>query len=310
MQDTTTPVHKEMIIMCALFLVILVVGIFAFDIYTRQKHVLVLTSATAAEDSTMNYSSKITGNAIGITGAATSDEVSVTNKDKQIGVYSVLPSFSFVSEHNLFEEYDALQKYIRSFYDNVMDCRHTRLLDDCIALTLKMDEYSSWLDDCETNNERLFYDFTEIFSQCLASKDSDCTCTGALEGDYEAGEYTIKLIQDQENTLFSLEDLMLTLPFTFAIEDALMKSDKYTIHVDTTGAIGGFSSLEPSSQIYIYKSDATTLSVEDQSTFTTYETTRDSCTLPSQEVYKFCMQSKTIVENKPLVYIFAVDFSK
>ncbi|MEK6868424.1 MAG: hypothetical protein AABX98_06390, partial [Nanoarchaeota archaeon] len=94
--------------------------------------------------------------------------------------------------------------------------------------------------------------------------------------------------------------------------------DQYTIRVEKEEVLGGFSSLEPASSLYIYKQDATTLSVESQSTFSTYETTRSYCTLPPQEVYKFCMQSDTEVPvynaqqgtttQQPLVYLFALSF--
>ncbi|MFA6888984.1 MAG: hypothetical protein WC254_05825, partial [Candidatus Woesearchaeota archaeon] len=267
----------------------------------------VLTSAVVVEN---NKSNIITGDVIGITGASTANEIPVIDKDKQIGVYTLLPSFSFPQPYPVTEEYSILQEQIRLFYQNTQECRQTNILDECITSELNTEEYSSWLNDCETNDEKLFYDFTEIFSQCLASEDSNCACIGKLNGDYDAGEYTIKLIQDQKNIVFSLEDLMLSMPFTFTIEETPMKSDDYIVHVDNTGVIGSFSSLEPSSELYVYKSDTTTLSVEDQTTFTTYEMTRDSCTLPSQEIYKFCMQSDTVIGDKPLVYIFAIDFSE
>ncbi len=322
MQDTTAPVPKEVVITCGLFLVILIIGTLAFDLYTRQDNTLILTSATVAEDSIINSSNKITGGIIGITGAGTADDTSYTTGDKQIGVYSVLPSFSFVSEYNLIDEYDALQKQIRLFYEYVDECRKTSELQSCIDSELNLPEYSSWLDDCETNEEKIFYDFTEIFSQCLKSEEVDCICIETLDGEYDAGEYTITLVQDEENTLFSLlsTDLILTLPVLFEKDGNIMTSDEYLIHADRTGVIGSFlSTQESSSEIYIYKKDATTLSIEDQSTFSTYDLTRDSCTIPEQKIYKFCMQSDTSVAaydaeqaktiTQPVVYIFAVDFT-
>lgn len=321
MQDTTAPVPKEVVITCGLFLAILIIGTLAFDMYTRQDNTLVLTTATVAEDSIINSSNKITGSIVGITGAATGDEIAVKEEDKQIGVYTVLPSFSFIPEYNVIDEYDALQKQIRFFYEDVQKCRQNNELQYCIESGLNKQEYSSWLDDCETNEEKVFYDFTEIFSQCLNSRDMDCICTGTLSGDYDAGEYTITLIQDEENTLFSLlsTELSLTLPLTFEMEENRLVSDNYLIHVDRTGVLGSFPSTEPSSEIYIYKKDATTLFIEDETTFTTYEITRDSCTIPEQEIYKFCMQSDTTVSVydkgqgktviQPVVYIFAIDFT-
>ncbi|MFA6888276.1 MAG: hypothetical protein WC254_02160, partial [Candidatus Woesearchaeota archaeon] len=87
MQDTTAPVPKEIVITCALFLTILIIGTLAFDLYTRQNNTLVLTSAVVVEN---NKSNIITGDVIGITGASTANEIPVIDKDKQIGVYTLL----------------------------------------------------------------------------------------------------------------------------------------------------------------------------------------------------------------------------
>ncbi len=324
MQDTTAPIPKEVVITCGLFLVILVFGTLAFDMYTEHDNTLILTSAAVAENGIVNVSNKITGGIIGITGAATADSGISTTQDKQIGVYTVLPSFSFVNEYDLAGEYDALQKQIRLFYDAVDECRKTSALQSCVDSVLNKKEYSSWLDNCETNEEKIFYDFTEIFSQCLNSEDIDCVCTGKLQIDYDAGEYTLTLIQDEENTFFSLlsTDITLTLPLVFEIEDNthnVITSTEYLIHADRTGTLGSFPSTTPSSEIYLYKKDATTISIEDETTFSTYETTRSSCILPQQEIYKFCMQSDTTISGydktqgktitQPIVYMFAIDFT-
>ena len=316
MQDTTPAIPKEIVITCGLFLVILVIGTLAFDLYTRQENTMMLTSATVADT---NKSNAITGRAIGITGASTADNALLVDADKQIGVYRVLPSFSFIDTYHLTEEYNTLQKQIRLFYDDIDECRETYLVDDCIATELNKKEYASWLDDCETNEEQLFYDFTELFSKCLASADTDCTCTGTLAGEYTAGEYAISIIQDEEETQFSLNALTESLPLSFEIEENVMTSAEYIIHADRTGTIGSFSSLEPSSVLYLYKKDDRTISAEDESTFTTYELTRSSCEIPKQEIYKFCMQSDTIVSThdttqsktitQPVVYMFAIDFT-
>ncbi len=347
MLDTTRKVSKEITITCGLFLVILVIGTLAFDLYTKSDSTIRITSATVTaiehpqkqiqqikdkEDAT----NSITGSVTAITGAATADaseeESTASTTEKQIGIYRVVPAFSFIAEYQLVDEYDALQKEIRNFYKTIETCQQEQVqgseqsAESCIEETLTLPSYVSWIqgEDCETDQEALFYDVTETFSQCLQSEDSDCVCASTFETNkYSPGEYIIPVYQEGKSVLFTLlsTDLSVILPnMQFAIEGNPMSYDEYTLHVEKEEATGGFSSLEPSSALYIYKQDPTTLSVESQSTFSTYETTRSYCTLPSKEIYKFCMQSDTEVPvynaqeetttEQPLVYLFALSFPK
>jgi hypothetical protein len=345
MLDTTRKVSKEIAITCGLFLTILVIGTLAFDLYTKSDSTIRITSATVGastqeqikvigDDEQQNAKNSITGTVVGITGEATADtadqESTTSAIEKQIGIYRVIPSFSFVDEYHLVDEYDTLQKEIRNFYKTIENCQQEQNpeleegVKSCIDETLALPSYASWIqgEDCETDQEALFYDVTETFSQCLQSEDSDCVCVGTFDATkYSVGEYIIPVYQEGDSVLFTLlsTDLSVVLPnMHFAIEGSPMTYDEYTLHVEKEEATGGFSSLEPSSALYIYKQDAITLSVESQSTFSTYETTRNYCTLPSQEIYKFCVQSDTIVPvydttqetttQQPLVYLFALSF--
>ncbi len=311
MLDTTPKVSREIIITCCLFLGIFIIGTIAFDLYTQQDTTMKITSATVRineiEESQKNK------------------DINKETQKKQIGVYSVVPSFSFVDEYHLVEEYDGLQKEIRNFHKTVEECTVENHLQQCLEEILELPAYASWLreEDCESTEEALFYDVTETFSQCLQSEDTNCLCLGTLHPEkYALGEYTIPLYQESDSTLFTFvsTDLAVILPeMSFAIEGQLMNYDEYIVHVEKEGAVGGFSSLEPSTRFYIYKQDATTLSVESQTTFSTYETTRAYCRLNEQHIYKFCVQSETNVPTynaidettteQPLVYLFAVSFS-
>lgn len=314
MQDTPSIASKEILLTSGLFFVIIIIGTFAFDLYTKTS------------------SNQITGTVIGnsdLTGAQTYEEKAEYDAEETpiIGIYSVLPSFSIIDEYDLVEEYTTLQRDIREFYDTVEACRTEKedSVEDCIAATLNEPVYAAWLDEesCETGEEALFYDVTEIFSQCLASEESDCLCYGILEeGKYDTGEFVITLAQEETGTQFALEGtpLSLVLPLHFEIEDTAMVSDEYTVAVTTGSAVGSFSSLEPSAVFYLYKKDSQTISVEDETTFSMYSATRSSCPKPEKQLSKFCVQSHTVVSvydeekdktiQEPVVYMFAVDFSK
>lgn len=317
MQDPPSLVPKEILITSGLFLVILIIGTFAFDLYTQHEPL---------------SSNKITGSAIrsaDTTGADTYEE----NPDYEaeetpiIGIYRVLPSFSIIDEYDLVDEYTTLQRDIRTFYDAVEVCRTEKgdSVENCLTATLNQPTYASWLDEesCETSEEALFYDVTEIFSHCLASEESDCLCYGTLDGqNYDTGEFVITLAQEETGTQFALEgtELSLAFPLQFEIEDTLMVSDVYTVAVTGGSAVGSFSSLEPSSTLYLYKKDGQTISVEDETTFSTYSSTRGSCPKPEKQLAKFCVQSDAVVSaydneqdktiQQPVVYMFALDFSE
>ncbi|MEK6867581.1 MAG: hypothetical protein AABX98_02045, partial [Nanoarchaeota archaeon] len=109
MLDTTRKVSKEIAITCGLFLIILVTGTLAFDLYTQSDNTIRITSATVGgtehpqkqlEQAKDDATNSITGSVTGVTGAATADaseEEQITSSvEKQIGIYRVVPSFSFV----------------------------------------------------------------------------------------------------------------------------------------------------------------------------------------------------------------------
>lgn len=326
MQDTQPFVPREIIITCGLFLTILIIGTFVFDMYNKQETSILITgAATAVVPEEDNTSNKITGNVIGISGAATFGEDSTLQEYPQIGIYSITPSFSITDNYNLVEEYGEIQKGIRNFGEEVNECHTTDALDICIQKNLEKQEYGSWLDEkeCETKEEALFYDFTEIFSDCLISQDTNCLCYKKLDsGRYEEGRYIISVIQEDSDVTFFLKgtDISATFsPMYFEINDAKLVSDDYTLEVDDE-VKGGFSSIAPSSDIYLYKKDATTISVEDQSSFSTYSTTRGWCKPQEKRYYKFCIQSDTQIPvydkesgksiQQAVVYMFALDFDE
>lgn len=247
-------------------------------------------------------------------------------QDPQIGVYIITPSFSFVDKYQLADAFTLLQREIRTFTEAVQECQQQDTLDSCLTRTIKNPTYTAWSigENCETREERLLYDVTEMFRSCLASKDTDCVCLGnfAAPSQYPEGEYTFEVIQEEAAVSFSLTETDLSTAFLNMIlqeEGNENTATAYTIAVTSERVLGQFGSLEPNSNLYFYKEDATTLSVESQSSYSTYETTRSACSLPEETFYKFCVQSNASVQlydeqedsvvTKPIVYTFALDFS-
>ncbi len=298
--------QRESLHLACVFLVLLCLGLFTFGSYVAFDN---------------NHESVMS-----VTGAATADEeIVIDSSGTQIGVYKITPSFSVLEDYDIVAEYDALQKDIRLFYTAVETCAagsaDQEKLELCIQETLEEDTYTSWLlgEDCETPEETLFYDVTEVFRQCGASEDDDCTCVGQFSnGQYTEGEYAILVSQEEDGTHFSLDDLTIVLPsVSLAIEGTPLVADTYTLAVSDRDIVGSFSALEPSSTLYLSK-QGNTLSVEGESTFTLYEGTRDVCTISEEPTYKFCKQSSTAIPiydkdekktiQQPVVYLFAVDF--
>lgn len=300
--EAPKPQQQESLHLACVFLVLLILGLFAFGSY-------VAFDAPKSETP--------------ITGAATADEALVADTfGTQIGVYKITPSFSVLEDYDIVAEYDTLQKEIRMFHTAVDDCivGDSERLDSCIQETLEQETYSSWLlgKDCETPEETLFYDITDVFRQCGASEETQCTCVGQLSETYPEGEYSILVSQEEDGTQFSFNDLAIVLPsVSLAVEGTPLAADTYTIAVSKSDVYGSFSALEPSSTIYLYK-EGETLSVESESTFTLYEGTRAVCSVSLEPTYKFCKQSSTAVPvyddaekktiQQPVVYLFALDF--
>ena len=272
--EAPRPQQRESLHLACVFLVLLCLCLFTFGSYVAFDD---------NQDPEMS-----------ITGAATADEkIVIDGYGSQIGVYKITPSFSILEDYDIVAEYDALQKDIRLFYDAVQTCvsgsTDEEKLEGCIQETLQDYSYSSWLlgKNCETPEETLFYDATEVFRQCGTSGDTDCTCVRELSGTFSDGEYSILVSQEDDGTHFSLDDLTTVLPFvSLALEGTPLVADTYTLAVSEGAVVGSFSALEPSSTIYLYK-QGTTLSVESESTFTLYEGTRDACIISQQPTYKF-----------------------
>lgn len=326
-----------LLLLSLLFLFIL--GMLSFTFYQKNK-LMIITSATVLNPSAktqMNHQegpqisakNRITGMSIGITGAPTADQAYEGSEtaEKQIGIYSVLPSFSFPEKGSLVEEYDALQKQIRIFYQVVKDCEAinpSEPIENCIQETLSQTTYNTWHSesDCETNEERVFYDITQRISDCAASEQTDCTCTFAFPKNYPVGKHVFQFASEENNILISLQEssLSATLASLHLQKkgEELSSSDSYVLQSTDQGTTGGFSDAA-SDILYLYKKDASTLSIEDETTFTTAPTTRTSCTLPKKTIYKLCVQSATTVSQydtnqqksitEPLVYVFGIDFS-
>lgn len=301
MQPKPQRTTKDHCICASLFFVLIIVGLFAFQYY-------------------------VTNSSPTITGAATADateQLSEETTNTQIGVYRITPSFSLPDNKDVVAEYDILQKNIRDFYSAVKECTSNEDLETCIAWTIEKEEYGQWLEGeaCETAEEKLFYDVTEAFSQCVESPDSDCICIASFEnnGMYLEGEHSISLVQDETITSFSLGEFSVSIPnLQLYSQGAAMVSADYLFSVTSSSVLGSFAGLEPSSQLFLYKENENVISVEDQTTFSTYSATRSSCSLPEQIVRKFCVQSEKTVyvysveEGKtveqPIVYMFAIDF--
>ncbi len=266
-----------------------------------------------------------TGTSTTITGAATYEEnqEAASTENIQIGVYRITPSFSLPNNKNIVAEYETLQRDVRDFYDATMDCRTVEGLDFCIEETLEKEEYTGWLfgDACETKEEALFYDVTEAFSQCAQSLDSDCICVTSFDDTtrYPDGEQSISLVQDETAAVFFLEENSVSIPLIqIYSQGTLLVSADYLFSITSGQALASFSGLEPSSSLFLYKESEHVISVEDQTTFSTYSATRSACALAEETLRKFCVQSEKTVHvyseeqgktvEQPIVYLFAIDF--
>jgi surface antigen len=342
MLDTTGPVSKEVVITTGLFLVILVMGTVTFDLYTRGENTLVLTGATVAnsgentqeQNATTSASNSITGAVIGVSGAVSS---SVDDREQQIGVYEIEPSFSVVDDLHVGDTIKGLQRDIRLFHQAVEDCRNEKnktdndeiidgneKLDDCILTVLNEPGYGYWMPEelCETSEEALFYDVLSTFDQCLASPDTNCLCVEEFlyKDEYDEGEYYFTMLQDEFGTTFTLldRDIEVTTPIYLAEEGDGFGYDEIMLSVDTTGVLLSTATMALDSHLYLYKMDEETVSIEDQTTFSTYEYTRDMCQSSGVVTKKFCVDSGATVTlyddvdgavvDEALVYQFALAF--
>ncbi len=309
MLDTTGPVSREVVITTALFLLILVVGTFAFNLYTKGDNTIVLTTAAVAD---MNASNAITGNVVGISDTTTAS----SGGTAQIGVYEIEPRF-IIDDRDTVEEYTALQGRIRQFYQDVTQCYSTEHdLDACITLILNHDMYDGWFPEkeCETSEEALFYDIVEHFSQCLASNNVKCVCLYSMtsSASYEEGEYSFIFLNDESGLYVSLKDydISTTLPLFLEIERKYTETEELTVLVSSSDILASFSTMIPSSTLYLYKVDEQTISVESETDFSIYPFTRDFCEPPQDIIRKFCVKRDGIYNDNaaPVVYQFALNF--
>jgi hypothetical protein len=319
MLDTTGPVSKEVVITTCLFLVILMMGTFTFDLYTRGDNTLVLTGATVADDT--NKSNLITGGVVGITGAATAGS---KNEDAEhIGTYQITPNTRIDDDHGIITTMEVLHGDIRLFQENVQLCVDAgEGLDTCLDVELKKEMYLSWLegDDCETSEEALFYDVVDVFEQCLASADVDCLCSVKLSyrAAHTPGEYYFRFVQDGDDVVVELLDHHIGTvlsDFILLIQEEPALIEEMTLSVLTSGVVGSFSDWIPDNYLYLYKVEDRTLSVENFDSLYSKEGILDSCVIEETSVKKFCVQSETSVSvyedgsvEKPVVYQFALSF--
>jgi hypothetical protein len=293
------------IVLPIILFVFLIASFVLFQLY-RSPEALVGSSITGAQTLEKNPSFEQT-------------------QDPQIGIYMIKPSFSFADKYQLTDAFTALQREIRTFTEAMQECKQQDTVDSCLTRTLENPSYAAWSigEDCETPEERLFYDVTEMFRTCLESADTDCACLGsfAASAGYPEGEYTLEVTQEDTGILFSLPEMDLSTTLSNAMlqeEGEESTATAYTVAVTAEGVLGQFGALEPSVHLYLYKEDAKTISVESQSSYSTYETTRSACTLSEKKIYKFCVQSPASVQiydeheesvvTKPITYTFAVEF--
>lgn len=303
---------KRQVFAVGVFIALFFLAFFSFHTYTKTKRLQPIQEDQMIE----------------ITGAVVDQEVPASSSEKQIGLYTLYPSFSFPEPFSISGEYDTLQKQIRDFHQEIKTCREQdteRSLEDCFSLTLEKATYDSWHieEDCETEEEKIFYDFTELFARCLQSDDEDCVCSSSFSSYHPSsvGEYSFSFVAEENLILVTFQETSLEMLFPsllLIVGETSLSSETYTLHVDASETVGGFSSLQPSNALYLYKQDEQTLFVEDQTTFSTFSTTRDACAVPEKKTYKFCVQSDQTISSydaslqstitQPMVYVFALAF--
>ena len=270
---------KNMYPFLGIFLFLIMASFFVFSLYTKTG---------------------IVGNTITTLATFDSKEVETTPVNLQIGVYSIYPSFAIDDKYNIVDRYTRLQREIRLLHSDILlKCEGSVDFENCIQEMLNQEKYRNWFmgKDCETPEETIFYDVTELFSSCLQSSDSDCWCHEELSypSGIKEGEYYIQLYQDEGEVQFTLEDTDLSLNVLGVQLETTgipLENEEFVMRFENGHVIGGFYALPPASSISIHKKDASTLSVESEEVFST--STKEQCTLP-QDIYKFCMVDVTTI---------------
>jgi len=131
---------------------------------------------------------------------------------KQIGNYSIKPSFEHLIDYNL-NDYETIKQKESEIAST---CEKETDVEKCVEQKIiainalhrgKPEENPlKWHIGSSEPAEKIFYDFTQKYESCLNSKDMDCTCNFKLE--YEdsnlKGKYDILISKDGSDTKIKL----------------------------------------------------------------------------------------------------------
>ena len=140
------------------------------------------------------------------------EEINKKSVEKQIGNYSIKPSFEHIVDYNL-NDYNTIKETIMEIAST---CEKEADINKCVEQKIvainalheaKPQEYPlKWNIGNSNAVEKLFYGFVEKYESCLNSKDTNCRCDFKLDYDNTdlKGEYVITISHDQGNTNFEL----------------------------------------------------------------------------------------------------------
>jgi hypothetical protein len=203
----------------------------------------------------------------------------------QIGFYSIKPTFKQSVDYD-FSDYDELKENAEELIDK---CKDEDDIESCI---IEHEFYDDDLEliECETEEEKVFYDFLEYLDRCVNSDEDDvpCICEGSLNG----GHFYIKK-EDEKIKIEKTNDEK----FEIYMENIALGNDQFRIKDDTLLAKDGEGSLTSGKKT-------------DEIPY---------CTLNDKTKFRVCVKSNenqfyvyddNKVELRNVVYKFALEFSE
>jgi hypothetical protein len=175
------------------------------------------------------------------------EKINKKSVEKQIGNYSIKPSFEHIVDYNL-NDYNTIKETIMEIAST---CEKEADINKCVEQKIvainalheaKPQEYPlKWNIGNSNTVEKLFYGFVEKYESCLNSKDTNCRCDFKLDYDNTdlKGEYVITISHDQGNTNFEL-----TKPSEYDLAYTIKNHLPATLDRNIYGFIQQFKSFE------------------------------------------------------------------
>ncbi len=276
-------ISKEVLIVTGIMLVMLFLGAGVYSHFDFDKS-NVITGATVIDVE----ENEITGAVVSVM------ERSSGEGDEIIGEYSITPVFIVDIENDLEKEYGEFRVKARNFKHEIDSCYGD--MDVCIADRLDDEEYIGWKmnEECEKEDEIFFYDFVNVFEECVNSVDVDCLCEGRIseKSEYGDGIYYLDIysgenhVDDEKRIVFALSDYGLSVTFSgielFVNEGYVERGNFFYQRNEDIG----FDIVDSDEMIYLYKDQSNSLVLLSTDDYNSIG--NDMCVLDNSVRYKFC----------------------